>query len=394
MFSSFFGTSEKKDPIDTISNIPNIESKITNVSGFDHLDIIIKDGDIIKTRAECQIVLDKSLKVEANVGGKGVMSGLWRSISTGSIFMNNISYNSEILSVSGETVEKKGGAANQGTLSIYSIIPGNIKEIIIEPSGVWCIHNNSFLACTDNINLTSGISLSTAVTGNGLFYTKVENTSGVNGKVWLTAYGGIIERPLKDNRDFLVHSGLFLAMKNSVYEKISVNKAGSFFTAIAGGEGIMMDFSQTDTDDIVYLQSGNLDAFLNFIGNSIPNNDMNLPLDTGLDNSPEAGEDISTPVVNEDVTTPAADNSTSPVVNEDVTTPAADNSTTSVPEVVDSTPVPEVVNSSISPESKPSQTPSEFPSPSPTITPLETGGKRLRKTKSKYYKKGKKTRRH
>jgi len=414
MFGSFFsGTPTTTDPL---LNIPKIESTITNVSGFDHLDIIIKEGDIIKTRAECQIVLDKSLKVEADMGGKGVISGLWRSMSTGTIFMNKISYGSSETtsttapqSVSGEIVETKGGAPSQGKLSIYSIIPGNIKEIVIEPSGVWCIHNNSFLACTDNINLTSGLSLSTIVTGNGLFYTKVENTSSVNGKVWLTAYGGIIERPLKDNRDFLVHSGLFLAMKNGVYEKISVNKAGSFFTAVAGGEGIMMDFSKTDTDDILYLQSGNLDSFLDFIAGSMPSNNMGLPIDAIASTdgdislvSPEGESTIedTTPVVspsqmNEPPPTqmnePPPTQMNEPLIQ--MNQPSSVSPPTQMNEPSVSPPPTQMNQLPTQTNQPPSVSPTSVDTAVPTVTPVEIGGKRFRKTKSKYYKKGRKTRR-
>ena len=36
--------------------------------------------------------------------------------------------------------------------------------------------------------------------GQSLFYTKAENNSDSNGKIWLVSYGGIIEKPLKTNR--------------------------------------------------------------------------------------------------------------------------------------------------------------------------------------------------
>ena len=443
MFTSLFGSSE------------TIESKITNISGFDHLDITIKEGDIIKTRAECQIVLDKKLKVEANVGGNGVMSGLWRSMSTGTIFMNNISYNSEPLTVSGESVPevKKGGATNQGKLSIYSIVPGNIKEIVIEPNGVWCIHNNSFLACSENINLTSGISLSTMVTGNGLFYTKVENTSDKSGKLWLVAYGGIVEKPLKENRDFLIHSGLFLAMKETVYNKISVNKAGTFFSAIAGGEGIMMDFSQTDTDDILYLQSGNLDAFIEFISNSMPSmNAANIlpDIDDGAVNSEGTAaaaaaaaaatttttDAASTDAIETPPTDAASTASTDAAIETSTSTDAADAASIETPTSTDAaietptstdaasieTPTPTSTDAAttdaattdastpavVTPAASTDATTPAATTPAvvtpttttppvtrednsiPTITPIETGGK---KSRSKYHRKGKKTRR-
>ena len=41
------------------------------------------------------------------------------------------------------------------------------------------------------------------------------------------------------------------------------------FSSYIGEQGIMINFSETTTDDIVYLQSGNIYAFLDFISNYI-----------------------------------------------------------------------------------------------------------------------------
>jgi uncharacterized protein (AIM24 family) len=116
----------------------------------------------------------------------------------------------------------------------------------------------------------TGISFQTTFTGNGAFYTKIVNNSNVDGIVWLIAYGGVQERKLQENNNFYVHSGLFLAMKQSHYDKLQIGLASSIFSTIAGGVGIVMDFSEVtvdtkDTNEIVYLQTGNLDEFLNFI---------------------------------------------------------------------------------------------------------------------------------
>jgi len=187
----------------------DIESKITNVSGFDHLDITIKAGDVIKTRSGCQIVLDRNLKIVANVGGKGIMSGIWRSVSTGTFFINNVSYDNDY-------IDESVGYEKKGVLSIFSIFPGNIKEITILPNEKWCVHSNSFLASTSNIDITSGASFKGLIGGQSLFYTKIENNTNSNGKIWLISYGGIIEKPLKTNRKFLIHEGLCLAKKEKV----------------------------------------------------------------------------------------------------------------------------------------------------------------------------------
>ena len=464
-FSGLFNTVTGKSS--TARDISKITGTITPNSGFDQLDIIIYPGETIRTRAECQIIIDNNLKIEADTGGDGAASGLWQSMSTGTFFMNKISYMQSDASsspVPAESTEEgtdkqeetekqestdqkeiKGGAAEQGVLSIFSILPGKIKEIVIKPKTVWCIHHSTFLACTENITVSSGLSLSTEITGNGLFYTKAENSSETDGRIWLTAYGGVIERPLKDKRNFLVHSGLFLAIPNSVYEKISIKRAGSIFTSIAGGEGIMMDFSQTDTDDIVYLQSGNVNAFLDFISSSV----NSLPIDNGVESDNTINTIVSTEQVEEpdnsatlesldnsvtpapitepeDITSaPAPEDITAPTpAPEDITAPSPENITAPAPEnitppspapspenITSPEPVSSTIESSNDDMNKESVeintiAPNETISPPPLGVPIQPpvaknqnisnenlGGKRNRKTKSKYFRKGRKTHR-
>ena len=307
-----------------------ITSNINNVSGFDHLEIELRGKSAIYTRAECQLIIDNNLTIKATLGGKGIVSGLVRSFSTGTFFINKIflkeneditggdkQFNNvenlqkdvnqsstelsknfpteepltsepltskpltsssvstplesssvstplESSPVAEPVAEPVAAPISSGKLSIYSIIPGNIKEIVLKPNDSWCVHHSSFLACTENITVSTGLSFSTTLTGNGIFYTKIKNESEKNGIVWLTAYGGIVEKKIKEHNAFKVHSGLFLAMTESVYNNVKTTFATSIFSSIAGGQGIVMDFSETvpTENDILYLQSGNLDEFI------------------------------------------------------------------------------------------------------------------------------------
>ena len=274
-----------------------ITSNINNVSGFDHLEIELRGNAAIYTRAECQLIIDNNFTIEATLGGKGIISGVVRSFSTGTFFINKIFLKNEDItggdipannSLTPQPLESSSPSPlasphlaseplaeplvsspvqrpmSSGKLSIYSIIPGNIKEIVLKPKDSWCVRHSSFLACTENITVSTGLSFSTTLTGNGVFYTKIKNESDKNGIVWLTAYGGIVEKKLQDHNAFKVHSGLFLAMTESVYDKVKTTFASSIFSSIAGGQGIVMDFSETvpTETDILYLQSGNLDEFI------------------------------------------------------------------------------------------------------------------------------------
>jgi uncharacterized protein (TIGR00266 family) len=263
----FFRKNEKKNDKKIIGNTnigydPTVDAdkslqyKITEVSGFDQLDITLEGDGGIYTRAEAQMIMDKTLSVTATIGGKGIIKGLYRSFSTGTFFINKI---------------KPENSDVSGNVSLFSFIPGKIQDIVLKPGDSWCIHNNAFLACSENITVMTGVSFQTTFTGNGAFYTKITNESGKDGIVWLIAYGGVQKRSIANNNNFYVHSGLFLAMKQSNYEKLQVGLSSTVFSTIAGGLGIVMDFSgvQGGEDDVLYLQTGNLDEFLSFITNQI-----------------------------------------------------------------------------------------------------------------------------
>ena len=279
--------SEKKDstitttPVETDqSNSDDIRHKIVNVSGFDTLEITLSNSGNIYTRAECQMNLENTLELYANVGGEGVVKGVFRSFSTGTFFLNNVRV-------------KEGGTT--GKVTIFSIVPGNIQAIHIQPEDTWCIHHSAFLACSTNISIETGISFHQTVTGNGTFYSRATNNSKFPGIIWLVSYGGVIKRDLKtEGSNFRLHSGLFLATKTDVYEKMSIEFASTIFSSIAGGQGIMMNFSQygmkggtnkgetvqsgpdnseqaMNDDGVLYYQTGNIDEFLFLISDVVSN---------------------------------------------------------------------------------------------------------------------------
>lgn len=278
------GTEVKTDQ----TTSPDIQTEIENVSGFDALKITLSNSGAIFTRAECQMNLESSLKLEATTKG-GILKGFFRSFSTGTFFLNKVFV---------------ADGTGSGTATLFSIIPGNILHIKVQPGDMWCIHHGSFLACSENITVETGMSFHQTLTGNGTFYTRVSNKTEFPGNLWLTAYGGILKRDLdNEGSNFRLHGGLFLATKTPVYDKMKISLASSIFSTIAGGQGIMMDFTgyvsqkpvvethlpnepekvggdgtPVDIDihesdglspGMLYYQTGNIDEFLNFIAGAM-----------------------------------------------------------------------------------------------------------------------------
>lgn len=229
-----------------------IVTNIKNVNGFGHLEIELKnEKSVVYAKSGCQMIIDNSMNLFASTGNNGIFNGILASFSTGTFFLNKVSLLPP---------------QKSGKVSIYSVIPGTIQELIIEPGQTWCVNDITYLCSTENIIVESGISFSTFITGNGILYTRIKNKSKYKGKVWLNAWGGVINKNLTENKNFKIHSGLFLAMPESIYKKIKVKLASTIFSSIAGGQGIMMDFSETEPipNDILYLQN-NMHEFFEMI---------------------------------------------------------------------------------------------------------------------------------
>jgi hypothetical protein len=84
-------------------------------------------------------------------------------------------------------------------------------------------------------------------------------------------------------------------MPESIYEKVQVKLASTIFSSIAGGQGIMMDFSQTEPEknDILYLQNS-VDEFFELASSYIqPSGTTPVPYvgDMGLGDTGNEGDE-------------------------------------------------------------------------------------------------------
>ena len=190
-----------------------------------------------------------------------------------SAFDSDSDSDSDSNSESEDEDEDQTPSPTSSNLSIFSIVPGKIQALMLAPNDEWCLHHHAFLACSENITIELAVSFKLSIQGNGTHVTKVRNLSNQPGLVWIISYGGIVEQSLEDNQ-FSIHSGLFLATKSANYNKAHIQFMGNRFEGIAGGEMIMLDFSKTEPapGDKLYLQTGNIDEYLQFMAKSMPKN--------------------------------------------------------------------------------------------------------------------------
>lgn len=349
------------------TNEQYLSHNIANVSGFDYLELTLKQPASIYARAECQLFIDNRLSIES-LSKDVKLKGLHDSFNNGHFYLNKISIadvsvapavesmltsptptstpvetpttTTTTTTPSGEIVSVKGGVEkpkgffsffkggndvsdsedgseyedddeiapqeDSGNLSIYSILPGNIMSIVLNIGDEWCIHHNAFLACTENITVETALSFKLSVTKNGTFYTKVRNESNQPGMVWLVSYGGINLQSLGVKNNFKIHSGLFLAVKSHIYEQMRIKYASNLYQNMVGGELIMLDFSETRStmNDELFMQSGNIDEFMFMLTNSVPKSESErIGTNMSFEKTPEPVES-SEPAVAPTVSTP------------------------------------------------------------------------------------------
>jgi len=232
------------------ADLPKVTVDAT--AGFDQLNVTLSGQQSIYVKAGMQMQMDDSLELKATLGNQGVLGAVYRGMSTGTVVQNHI------------TVKDATGS---GTVSIFSFLPGNVHELTVTGEEEWAIHDACYVASTANILVESKLTLRGGITSNGLFKTVVRLRDGEKGpsKVWLFAYGGV--RTKKNDVPFRLHAGLFLAAKEKVYTEsarlaLATPHLGS---ALFSGLGIMLWFDGKQPDEVVYLQSGNLDALRDFI---------------------------------------------------------------------------------------------------------------------------------
>lgn len=231
-----------------------VKPNIRNLSGFDLLEVVLDKGDTLFVKSDSQLVFDNELSVTANMGGS-FLGGLFRGLSTGSVFMNKIENTTEM----------------PRTVSISSVMPGTIQAIELAANESWVIASHVYLASTPNLSMTSKLNLGLAnlFSGNGIFFTLFTAPPDSAGIVWINSFGGTYTRDLKETANFRAHGGLFMAAPLKVFSEIVTVGGGSLGSTILTGNGLMMNFANCGNQGKVYLQTANVQEFTYKIANNI-----------------------------------------------------------------------------------------------------------------------------
>ncbi len=212
---------------------------------FSVLKCVLGANEVIHAESGAMLAMDATASIEGSMKG-GIFGALKRTILTNeSFFVTTIT-------------------ASQSDSEVY-LAPratGDIQTIELR-NEEYMVQGGSFLASTDGVETDSKFSgWKGFLGGEGLFMIKARG----NGTMFLSSFGGILEKKLSTGEKFIVDNGHMVAFPMSIpYE---IQRAGSgMMSMVTTGEGLVYVFTGPGT---IYLQTRNLRTFAESLNPFLP----------------------------------------------------------------------------------------------------------------------------
>ncbi len=215
---------------------------------YSALRCVLNKGDTIHAETGAMLAMDATASIEGTMKG-GIFGALKRTILTNeSFFVTTIT-----------------ASKNDSEVYLAPRATGDIE--MLELNGEeYMVQGGSFLASTDGIVTDSKFTgWKGFLGGEGLFMIK---TSG-KGTVFVSSFGGILEKKLTSGEEFIVDNGHIVAFPSSIQYEIQQAGTG-FLSAVTTGEGFVYVFKGPGS---IYLQTRNLRTFAESLNPFLPRAD-------------------------------------------------------------------------------------------------------------------------
>lgn len=182
----------------------------------------------------------------------GMFFSMFTSSFTGEDFYHNTATNNK-------------SQTKNGFVALSQTFPGNIIELEVPENGL-IINYGSFLACTDNVDITSRNNVRFSELFNigsqeTLVFPKVDRTPGKEGpfKVWLQGFGDIHQVELKEGETLNVDNERFFASEEYGDNIYNIKPSGGLKSLFFSQLGYVMEFTGPKT---VFVQSKGIMTYL------------------------------------------------------------------------------------------------------------------------------------
>ncbi len=221
-----------------------MEYEIVGRPSYATLVMRLSDGESVTFEAGAFVAAKGNYRMRTHTGG-GFLGAIMRAAATGeSIFVN--------------TLEAGPGGCEVILAPSY---PGDIKDVELRGESL-IVQDFAYMAHVGDISYkVKWKGFKGVLTGGGVMWLKLEGV----GKVFLSAFGAILEKKLEPGEEMIVDNFNLLAAEESVGWEIV--KIGGLKTAVLGGEGIGIKLVGPGR---VYIQTRSIPPFAALLKRFLP----------------------------------------------------------------------------------------------------------------------------
>jgi len=219
--------------------------EITHSPAFATLTVQLNQGESFRAEAGAMVAMTSNINLEAKSAGKGFLGSIKAAVGGESFFA------SLFTAVNGS-----------GEVILAPSVAGEIVQMELTGNTIYC-EGGAYLAGANNLEISTKGSIKAMIAGEGLFLQKISG----HGTVFLSSFGGIIEKQITPGNNFIVDTGHLVAFEESLSYTIRKASKGLFST-FASGEGLVSEFTGNGK---IWIQTRNLSAFVGLIERFLPN---------------------------------------------------------------------------------------------------------------------------
>jgi len=202
------------------------------------LKVVLDPGESITAEPGAMVYMSHGVKVKTRTGG--LRSALLRSLLGGESLFLNTFY-----------------AKEESEVWLSPSLPGDISYIELDGTKDLIIQDTSYLAHHGDVKISIAWRGFRGLIAEGeLFWLKASGRGGV----WVTSYGGIVVKELREGEKAIVDNFHFVAMDSTVRWRIRT--FGGLKSFLLGGEGLVIE---VEGPGRVFMQTRSLMPFLELI---------------------------------------------------------------------------------------------------------------------------------
>ena len=224
----------------------NLDYEVKHSPSFSVLIFKLQMGQKITAESGAMMYMHPSIQIDTHGRKGGLLKGIMTSALGGeSFFVNTFT-----------------ATTGPGELGLVGPTMGDIKEIDLSRSGGMILQSGAYLASEPHVNLdTKWQGLKGFLSERDIV---MLHASGA-GRVWVTSFGGIIEKDLQPGETISVDTGHLVAFADNM--PFNIRRVGGWKATLLSGEGLVADITGPGK---ILMQTRTIPSFAAVLARYIP----------------------------------------------------------------------------------------------------------------------------